>query len=131
MPQRHTVQKDIIYAALTELGNHPTADMVYDHVYAEHPSISRATVFRVLRQLSENGTIRRVAMFDGADCYDHCLLPHCHARCLECRRVFDVFCELPPVQSFLHVEDSGFELTDYSLLLEGICPDCKCGKKEA
>ena len=125
MPQRHTRQKDVIYAALTELGNHPTADMVYEHIHSAHPSISRATVFRVLRQLTENGQIARVSMFDAADCFDHNTVPHCHARCVRCHKIFDIYCEKPPISSFIDRNLSEFEISDYSLLLEGLCADCK------
>ena len=131
MAQRHTMQKDVIYAALTELHNHPTADMVYDRVHTEFPKISRATVFRVLRQMAENGQVRKVSIFDGADCFDHNLTEHCHARCSGCHGVFDVFLEKPLVESLLRPDSGDFYVTDYSLELKGFCHDCMRRKQEA
>ena len=57
MNERHTVQKNMIYAALCELKNHPTAHEVYEHVRTAHPTISKATVYRVLNRMAEQGTI--------------------------------------------------------------------------
>ena len=125
MPQRHTMQKEIIYSAFLELHNHPTADVVYEYIHPRYPSISRATVYRVLHQLSENGQIRQVDLFDGADCFDHNLTPHCHARCTGCHRIFDVICEKPPLSSFLISEQDDFSVSDYSVELFGLCSDCR------
>ena len=131
MPQRHTKQKEIILTALKELGNHPTADMVYSRVHDVHPRISRATVFRVLRQLSEAGRIGRVAMFDGADCFDHNAVPHFHGRCRVCHQLFDVFCEKPPISSFILSDQCDYEITDYSMMFEGVCPKCRSLERSA
>ena len=47
MQERQTKQKTIIYDALMTL-DHPTATEVYSYVHEQYPSVSRATVFRVL-----------------------------------------------------------------------------------
>ena len=125
MTQRNTVQKNIIFSALHEMCNHPTADQVYDYIHSEYPNISRATVFRVLRQLAENKQILRVATFDSADCFDHNTIPHCHARCVSCHKLFDVFCKLPSVSDFSGCTDKEFAVTGYSLLLVGQCSECQ------
>ena len=125
MAQRQTVQKELIYTALVELGNHPTADQVYDAIRTAHPSISRATVFRVLNQMSENGTVLKVKMTDGADRYDHTVHPHCHGHCLRCRKIFDIPYIRPEMQSFLPEDTGGFRVTDYSIQFFGLCAACK------
>ena len=47
MQERQTKQKQIIYGALQAL-DHPTATEVYGQVHENYPTVSRATVFRVL-----------------------------------------------------------------------------------
>ncbi|WP_419550310.1 transcriptional repressor, partial [Paratractidigestivibacter faecalis] len=47
MAGRNTVQREIILEELRGLANHPTADEVYESVHAKHPSISKATVYRI------------------------------------------------------------------------------------
>ena len=60
MQKRHTIQKTIILDALKELGNHPTPAMVYEHIHEKYPTISQATVFRVLAGESEDCDVQRV-----------------------------------------------------------------------
>ena len=131
MPQRHTLQKSIIYSAVCRLKNHPTADAVYQEIHAEHPSISRSTVYRALHQMSESGQLQKVRMCDGADCFDHDITPHCHARCKRCGKIFDLFYDTPPVAGIENLMTDGFEITDYYLQLEGVCRRCSKNIRQA
>ena len=125
MHERHTVQKNMIYAALCELKNHPTAHEVYEHVRTAHPTISKATVYRVLNRMAEQGTILRIPVADGAYHYDHQTHPHYHVHCDVCGRMDDV--EMPPLGDLCAaVEDRcGYDLTDYTVLFHGCCGDCQ------
>lgn len=124
MQQRQTQQKEIIRAALCRLGNHPTADMVYDAVHIEHPRISRATVYRVLNQMAENGSALKISVTDAADRFDHNTFRHSHAKCRVCGAVVDVpFVKLDLRRIAPMAE--GFQITGYSLLLEGVCAECR------
>ena len=87
---RNTRQKQMVYEALTRL-DHPTATQVYECVHAEHPTVSRGTVFRVLGGFAEGGQVRRVTIFGSDTRYDHTLAPHAHGRCRVCGGVCDVF----------------------------------------
>ena len=124
MAERHTMQKEIVYSALKELHNHPTADAVYSYIHSQYPSISRATVYRRLNQMAENGEVSRVELFDGADCFDHNVMPHCHARCSQCHKIYDLSCVVPKLSSLINSEEA-FEVTSYSLQFTGICRSCK------
>ena len=125
MKERHTVQKDVIYAALCELKNHPTADAVYEQVRAAHPTISKATVYRVLNRMAELGTVLRIPVSDGADHYDHQTHPHYHVHCDMCGRMDDV--EMPALGDLcgMVTDSCGYELRDYTVLFHGRCGDCK------
>ena len=127
MAERQTMQKGIIYAALCALACHPTADAVYEQVRIEYPSISRATVYRVLHHMAEQGRVLRIPVPDGADHYDHQTHRHDHVRCDGCGRVDDV--EMPdPGRLEQQVTDAGgYVLRGYSLLFSGLCPDCQRG----
>ena len=68
MAQRNTVQQKIIAGQLAKLhGSHPTADEVYQSMKDEYPSISRATVYRNLNKMSDNGQALKVRVSSGAD----------------------------------------------------------------
>jgi len=125
MAERNTIQKEIIYSALCRMANHPTADEVYQSVHESHPSISRATVFRVLNKMADKGDVFKVRISDGADHFDHQTFRHYHAHCRCCGSVCDV--RLAPL---VMLEDSGieamdnFRITGYSLQFDGICENC-------
>ena len=125
MATRNTVQKSIVLQALNELANHPTADAVYDHVHASHPSISKATVYRVLNKMSDEDQVLRVRINNGADHFDHQVFPHYHVRCIECGRVDDVIIPLLSALEEQAAEASLYLITGCSLQFEGICPACQ------
>ena len=55
-----TVQRQKVYEALMEDKSHPTVDSVYLAVRKAIPTISRATVYRTLETLADEGLIQRV-----------------------------------------------------------------------
>lgn len=130
MKERRTVQKDMIYTALQELHNHPTAEQVCAHVRRRCPTISRATVYRVLNGMAEKGSVLRIPVNNGADHYDHQMHRHFHVCCDGCGRVDDV--SLPePTDVLSAAQDAGgYELTGYTLLLHGLCGDCRQTRKK-
>lgn len=122
--QRNTLQKEIIRDVVTSMYNHPTAENVYSEVNQLYPTISRATVFRVLAQLSENGEITKVKFTDGADRYDFRLTEHFHIKCMKCNKIKDI--EIPSIKSMLKQmkTKAGYVVTGYQLCIDGICPEC-------
>ncbi|MGI5910896.1 MAG: transcriptional repressor, partial [Sphaerochaetaceae bacterium] len=44
--RRRTIQRDLVLAAVRKSRTHPTADEIFASVVDEHPSISKATVYR-------------------------------------------------------------------------------------
>ena len=124
MQERHTVQKDIIYAALCALHNHPTADAVCREVQHRHPTVSRATVYRVLNAMAEQGKVLRLNV-DGADHYDHQTHRHDHVQCTCCGRVDDVETAGLDDMTAAVTDSGGYVITAASLLFRGICQSCQ------
>lgn len=129
MAERNTVQKAMVYDALLSLANHPTADMVYEAVCEKNPSISRATVYRVLGKLAEKGTILKVEVNGGADHFDHQTHPHYHIFCRTCGRVCDV--SMPPINGLERkiTDSAGYTVEGYTILFSGFCPQCAAKKQ--
>ena len=130
MPARNTMQRAIIDEALRRLANHPTADEVYEAVHAEHPSVGRATVYRTLGRLADEGAIGRVRINNGADRFDHQTFAHYHVRCVCCGRVDDVM--VPVLDE--HVERmaeraSGYRVCGHTVQFDGVCPACQTAEK--
>ena len=125
MKNRNTIQRALVLETVRKLQCHATADQIYAEIAKEHPSISRATVYRNLALLSDMGEIRRMEIPGGADCFDHLLHDHCHVRCEKCGRVFDVDMEfVTGLEQGIH-DTHGFAFTGYDILFRGICPDCQ------
>lgn len=125
--ERNTLQQQIVHCALRRLANHPTAEEVYDAVHADYPSISKATVYRVLNKLSSNGTILKVPISNGADHYDHQTHEHFHIHCDSCGKVddVDVSDHISAARLAHAVTDGyGYVLTGFSFQFNGVCPAC-------
>ena len=125
MTRRNTIQRAIVLEAVNKLKCHATADEVYREIIKEHPSISKATVYRNLNLLSEMGEIHRLETPGSADRFDHITGNHCHVKCTVCGRVFDVDMEYVSGLENEIRDRHGFDFTGYDILFHGICPDCK------
>lgn len=123
---RHTLQREIVLRALTETPGHATADMIYADIHQSHPTISRATVYRNLRVLEEQGKLTRIEVPDGADYYESRKREHYHIQCTCCGRLFDsALPYMPALLDMARQADGDFAITACSLLFEGVCPECR------
>lgn len=118
-----TFQKQLILDITTKLANHPNADEIYSEIVKEYPSISKATVYRNLSVLCDEGNLLRVNVPDGADSFDFNTTPHCHLKCTECNRIFDIDVNTPVIPVGF-TTNNGYIINDYSILYYGLCPDC-------
>lgn len=124
MQNRNTIQYQLIYRAVLELGSHPTADEVYTQVAATHPTISKGTVYRNLNKLTENGMLRRIPIPNSADRYDVTLAAHYHIFCKRCGAFKDLdYPYLLPLNHDIE-RDTGYHLEDHGIVFTGLCPDC-------
>ena len=124
MQERQTKQKQIIYDALKTL-NHPTATEVYNYVHEAYPTVSRATVFRVLSGFAASGKALELRSAGSEVRYDYNTHAHCHARCLDCGKLVDVDVqgfEPSGVQASAH---ESFDLSGFQLEFYGKCESCK------
>ena len=125
MLKRNTIQRSLVLEAVNRLQCHATAEEIYDAISREHPHISRGTVYRNLKQLSETGEIRKLEVPGSADHYDHRTHNHYHARCLKCGKVFDV--EMDYIEDLgRSIRDAhGFDIRGHNIMFRGVCPACQ------
>lgn len=124
MQERQTKQKQIIYDALTTL-DHPTATEVYGYVHEHFPTVSRATVFRVLGGFAANGKALELRTAGNEVRYDYNVVPHYHAHCEKCGRVADVVATGLPVGGLTISAENGFSVNGYSVEFFGTCKACQ------
>ena len=123
---RNTHQKQVVLETLLRLkGQHPTADSVFLEVKLVIPTISRATVYRILGQVAEQGIVQRIRIPAAADRYDDRLGHHHHMRCTACGQVTDV--DMPPVENLGDqiLDHHGYRVTGYEITFTGLCPSCE------
>ena len=123
---RVTPQRQLILEAVCQLAEHVTPETVYDHVHRIAPTLSRATVYRVLHFLTEQRILAMVHMADGRLAYEmsgH--EPHHHLVCRTC----DGLLELPHsvLQSFRRAMETqyDFEIDVSHVSFFGHCADCR------
>jgi Fur family ferric uptake transcriptional regulator len=88
---RVTPQRQMILDAICALGEHVTAETVYEHVQASTPSLNRATVYRTLHFLTEQHILAATPLLDGRFGYEIAgPEPHHHLVCRSCGHNIDL-----------------------------------------
>ena len=123
MQERQTKQKQIIYDALKTL-NHATATEVYAFVHNLYPTVSRATVFRVLGGFASGGKALELRSAGSEVRYDYNVYPHCHGRCKVCDALVDVEVEGLPKTGIKATACDGFAVDGYEIEFVGTCKRC-------
>ena len=119
MKRRSTKQREIVYDALMQL-YHPTAEEVYEYLRGAFPSIGRATVFRNLAVLAEEGRIVKLFFPDEVAHYDANIDGHYHFVCRRCSKIIDL--SVTKRVSFPPRED--FVVDTQEVNLYGHCREC-------
>ena len=125
MKKRNTLQKTIILEALMQLrGTHPTPAEVYQYIHERYPTISQATVFRVLASEVEDGEAQRVYAPDSSLRYEYGTRKHYHVSCRVCGRVEDV--EMTYLEGLEKNAEAlnGFKVERHIVEFIGVCPEC-------
>ena len=126
MTKRNTLQKSIVSEVFDSMTNHPSAGMVYDAVHEKYPGISRATVYRILAEAAEAGTIKRLKLRDANDRFDFTLREHHHITCKKCGHVADVTIELNNYAlAQKAIAHEGFSVEDCHVEFFGLCELCQ------
>jgi Fe2+ or Zn2+ uptake regulation protein len=132
--ERNTVQRQIILEELRKLNTHPTIEEVYFEIQKEHPSISKTTIYRNLRQFANEGIIKQVLMPDGLERYDKHNTLHHHFNCKKCNSIFDVEIDyLSKINNKINetIEDKyGYDVERHDVIFTGICQECKNKENE-
>ena len=123
MKQRDTKQKRLILNAVKKHTDHPAADDIYSDVHKIDSRVSKATVYRNLKQLSDNGDIIQVKI-PGADRFDSTVMPHYHIICGVCGKVVDAPIGYAAENDGFVAEKTGFLILRHRTVFEGICPEC-------
>ena len=126
---RNTRPRRLIAMKLAELAHQNTEFAVQDfwnELQVLDPGIGRATVFRTVEVLIENGVLDRVPAGGGTHRYRVCgTAHHHHVRCSQCQRVVETDACIPAEMLAAVADATDFAIEGHSLELVGRCPDCQ------
>lgn len=130
MLKKYSQHREAILVSLKNRQDHPTADTLYFELKQKFPSISLATVYRNLVDLSNEGEIQKIQMGNVADCFDGNTDEHMHFICDECNKIIDIKIN-DEYKNFTNdyigpsLKRIGGKVNKYNITLRGICSDCK------
>lgn len=122
MQRRLTKQRKIIYDAV-DLLKHPSAIETYEYVKSLAPAIGKATVFRNLTVLNDDGYVKKLSFPNEPSRYEIKRAPHDHFVCEKCGKIYDVFNSDRVIEQSLPKIKYGV-VNGISVILNGICFDC-------
>lgn len=121
--KRYSRQRELIYEALRQTEQHPTAEMIYQWLKPANPSLSLGTVYRNLNLLADEGAIRWMAF--PVERYDAKTMPHPHFCCDQCGAVYDLHLPYDAELDRQALLASGHDVTGHEVVFHGICTKCK------
>ena len=119
--ERNTSQKQIIKEYLCSVETHPSAEEVFLAVQKKLPTISKATVYRILKSFKENGLIQEI--ISNVSHFDGDLSAHAHFICNKCHKVFDVFESKVQIKYKKNIKAG--EIDSHQVYFYGICNKCQ------
>lgn len=121
---RRSKKRDAMLELLRSTTCHPSADWVHRQLRQQYPDISLGTVYRNLKQLTEEGLVRSVGVIGGQERFDGCLTPHSHFICNHCGQMVDLPDCVPADAVGLLGKEYGFTAQSCEVHIYGICSDC-------
>ena len=121
----YSKQRETVLQTLRENVVHPTAEYIYDIMRKTDKSVSLATLYRKLNQLTEAGKIKKIEGLENSAHYDHNIHEHYHFICTECKRVFDTPADVAGDIVKNTEEKTGFVIQSHDVIFHGLCNDCK------
>ena len=105
---------------------HVSAEDLYRALLAAGESIGIATIYRVLTQFEQAGLVVRHNFDGGSAVFE--LAPsehHDHLVCVRCAQVVEFVDETIEERQRTIADRNGFTMTDHSLIIYGLCPECR------
>lgn len=105
---------------------HMSAEDVYKAMLEQGEEIGLATIYRVLTQFESAGLVTRHHFEGGHSVFEidrghH----HDHILCVKCGKVDEFMDETIEERQKKIAEEKGYTMTDHSLYIYGICPQCQ------
>jgi len=122
-----SIQRIRVLEYLQNSKNHPTVDNIYIDLVKEIPTLSKTTVYNILKLFTEKNVARTVRIGDNEARYDGDTSIHGHFKCDKCGNIYDFNVNMDELKL------SGLEkykINGYHIYLNGICEKCNTESKK-
>jgi len=104
--------------------DHPSAEMIFNGLKDEFPSLTLVTVYNTLQRLELSGLCMKINPLHSSARYDGNTITHQHATCTNRQKIVDVHDSAIEIEPPLWLSAS-FNITSQSVNFYGICKDCQ------
>jgi Fur family peroxide stress response transcriptional regulator len=122
---RLTSQRLALVRLIAVSEGHPNAAQLYARLKAQFPTVSRATVYKLLALLKELGEVLEIDLRGDSHYDGNRPEPHPHLICLKCRQILDGPIELDPAVIQQLERKSGYRIVRNQVAFYGLCPECQ------
>jgi Fur family transcriptional regulator, ferric uptake regulator len=117
-------QRRFILELLWQANEHLSAREIYDRLNQEGKDIGHTSVYQNLEALSSQGIIECIEHCDGR-LYGNISDAHSHINCLDTNQILDVHIELPEELLRQVEQQTGVQITEYSINFYGYRTPCE------
>ena len=119
-----TPQRLAIFEQLMGRKDHPSAEMIFNDIKDDFPSLTLVTVYNTLQKLESTNLCIKVNPLHTSARYDGNTALHQHLACTHCKKIIDIHdvavsVELPELIS------EKYKIVDQSLIFYGTCLECQ------
>ena len=106
--------------------HHLSAEDIYRALMEQREEVGVATIYRVLTQFEESGIVNKLNFENNQAVYELSNVEHHdHLVCVKCNVIIEFQDDVIEQHQLQIANKYGFELTDHSLYLYGLCKTCK------
>jgi len=106
--------------------HHLSAEDIYRALMEQHEEVGVATIYRVLTQFEESGIVNKLNFENNQAVYELSNVEHHdHLVCVKCNAIIEFQDDVIEQHQLQIANKHGFQLTDHSLYLYGLCKTCK------
>ena len=106
--------------------HHLTVEDIYRVLIEQNKEINVATIYRVLSQFEESGIVNKLNFENNQAVYELSNVEHHdHLVCVKCNTIVEFQDDVIERHQLQIAKKYGFQLTDHSLYLYGLCKTCK------
>ena len=118
--------REMVFHEVMNAHGHFAPEELVKRCRGNHRKVSRATIYRSLRELLEAGVIRETAFGEKHQHYEHVYDEklHHHARCIRCYHMIEMPCQKEESSYVPMLKKQGFYVLGHEMHFYGICHKC-------